>query len=154
MDPRTQRKGVPMMDNCNTYNSHFWRFKSNIFRGDLVQSNHMLQQCGKVKKENNIFDGDCTLIHSENKWTEVTRAAHGRKNGKHPINLNALPIEKKIQPLPHLPPTNDHDMDVKKMNPARHRNRCRIILDSGASVNVFTTKIWLKTLDMCQTLKK
>ena len=66
LDPRTQQKGVPMMDNCNTYNSHFWRFKSNIFRGNMVRSNHILQQCGKVKEENNILDGNCTLIHSEN----------------------------------------------------------------------------------------
>ena len=71
---------------------------------------------------------------------EVTRTTRGKKNGTHPVNLKALSVKKNIQPLPHLPPTNDPDMDVVKMNPARHWNRCRVILDSGASVDVFYNK--------------
>ena len=122
MDSQTQRKGVPILDNCNTYSSHFWRFKSNVFCGNLLRPNHILEQYGKVEEENDILDGDYTLIHSENEWTEVTRTTHGKKNGKYPVNLKALPVEKKIQSLPHLPPTNDLDMDVVKMKPARHWN--------------------------------
>ena len=34
----------------------------------------------------------------------------------------------------------DPDMNVVKMNPVRHQNQCRVILDSGASVNVFYNK--------------
>ena len=111
-----------MMDNCNTYNSHFWRFKSNIFHGDMVQSNHMLQQCGKVKKEDNIFDGDYTLIHSESKWTEVTRTTHRKKNAEHPMSLMALPVKKEIQPVPHLPPTNDELRPLKSWLSEKHIN--------------------------------
>ena len=56
----------------------------------MVGSNHILQCKSKIEEGNNIFDDNCTLIHSESEWT--------------------------------------------------NRNQCTVILDNGASVNVFYNK--------------
>ena len=80
------------------------------------------------------------MIHSENKWTNVTRTTQRKKNGKHLVNLKTLPMEMKIQPMLHSPSMNDPNVNVVKMNSARHQNQCRIIFDCGASVNVFYNK--------------
>ena len=120
VDPYTQREGVLILDDCHTYNSHFWRFKSNVFHGDMIRSNHILKHNGKIEEDNDILDDDCTLIHSENEWTNVTRTTRRKNSRKHPMNLKTLPVEKKIQPVPHSLVTNNLNMDVMKIDPAKH----------------------------------
>ena len=56
------------------------------------------------------------------------------------MDLKTLPVEKKIQPVSHSPATNHPDVDVVTTDSAKPWNQCMVILDSGASVNVFYNK--------------
>ena len=138
-DPHTQRSGLPMTD-YNSYNTHFWRFETNIFHCNIVRLNNILKDLSSCKEDHDILDIKCALIHSENEWATVTRSNWQKKDQQQPVNLKALPLEKKIQSMLSPPPTIDSPMNNEKMWWAREHNKCRIILDSGASINIFYNK--------------
>ena len=72
-DPCTQQAGLPKTS-YHVYNTNFWRFEVNIFQGNMVKSNHNLMDLAKCKRDHDILNISCALIHSENEWTPVTKS--------------------------------------------------------------------------------
>ena len=136
LDPHTQQSGISETD-YHAYNIHFWRFEANIFHGDMVRLNHILKDLARCREDHDILDMICALIYSKNEWTIVTRLNWQNKDQQHPINLEALSLEKKIQLKLPPPPTFDSVMNNGRIQSAREHNKCRIILESSASINIF-----------------
>ena len=122
VDPHTQRKGARILINYHTHNSHFWRLKSNVFHGDIIRSNHILKHKCENSEDSNVLNDNCALIHSDNQWTEATRTTHRKKDREHPMDLMTLPVNKEIQPVPYLPPTNDELRPLKSWLSEKHIN--------------------------------
>ena len=134
-----QQSGLPRTD-YYSYNTRFWRFEANIFHGNMTRLNHILKGLASCKEDHAILDMKCALIHSEIKWTAVTRPNWQKKDQRQPVNLKALPLEKKIQPMLPPPLKINSGMNNEKIQSAKERNKCRIILDSVASINIFYNK--------------